>query len=81
MRFDAANDDGSIAKLRKRHLAAFEDLSCKCFRSRRSGLVLLGRAALDGSKVRANASRHKLMVVRNAHRPRRLDRHPPYPLG
>ena len=65
MRFLAANqtpDHRSIAKFRKRHLAAFEDLFVQVLQlASRVGLVSLGRVALDGSKVRANASRHKAM--------------------
>jgi len=65
MRFLAANqtpDHRSIAKFRKRHLAAFNDLFVQVLQiASRAGLVSLGRVALDGSKVRANASRHKAM--------------------
>lgn len=65
MRFLAANqtpDHRSIAKFRKRHLVAFEDLFVQVLQiAARAGLVSLGRVALDGSKVRANASRHKAM--------------------
>jgi transposase len=65
MRFLAANqtpDHRSIAKFRKRHLAAFNELFVQVLQiAARAGLVALGRVALDGSKVRANASRHKAM--------------------
>ena len=65
VRFLAANqtpDHRSICKFRKRHLAAFEDLFVQVLQvAARAGLVSLGRVALDGSKVRANASRHKAM--------------------
>lgn len=65
VRFLAANqapDHRSIAKFRKRHLAAFEDLFVQVLQvAARAGLVSLGQVALDGSKVRANASRHKAM--------------------
>ena len=65
MRFLAENqtpDHRSIAKFRKRHLAAFDDLFVQVLQvAARAGLVSLGRVALDGSKVRANASRHKAM--------------------
>jgi transposase len=65
MRFLAANqtpDHRSIAKFRKRHLAAFKELFVQVLQiAARAGLVSLGRVALDGSKVRANASRHKAM--------------------
>jgi len=65
MRFLAANqtpDHRSIAKFRKRHLGAFEELFVQVLQiAARAGMVSLGRVALDGSKVRANASRHKAM--------------------
>jgi hypothetical protein len=65
MRFLAANqtpDHRSITKFSKRHLAAFNDLFVQVLQiASRAGLVSLGRVALDGSKVRANASRHKAM--------------------
>ena len=65
VRFLAANqapDHRSINKFRKRHLAAFNDLFVQVLQvAARAGLVSLGRVALDGSKVRANASRHKAM--------------------
>lgn len=65
MRFLAANqspDHRSIAKFRKRHLGAFEELFVQVLQlASRAGMVSLGRVALDGSKVRANASRHKAM--------------------
>ena len=64
-RFLAANqtpDHRSIAKFRKRHLAAFEELFVQVLQiAARAGMVSLGQVALDGSKVRANASRHKAM--------------------
>ena len=65
MRFLAANqtpDHRSIAKFRKRHLAAFDELFVQVLQiASRAGLVSLGQVALDGSKVRANASRRKAM--------------------
>ncbi len=65
MRFLAANqtpDHRSIAKFRRRHLAAFEALFVQVLQiAARAGMVSLGRVALGGSKVRANASRHKAM--------------------
>ena len=65
MRFLTANqapDHRSIAKFRKRHLGAFKALFVQVLQvAARAGMVSLGRVALDGSKVRANASRHKAM--------------------
>jgi transposase len=64
-RFLAANarpDFRSIARFRKRHLGAFTDLFVQVLAiCKRAGLVKLGRVALDGTKVRANASRRKAM--------------------
>ena len=65
MRFLTANqtpDHRSINKFRKRHLDAFKDLFVQVLQiAARAGMVSLGQVALDGSKVRANASRHKAM--------------------
>jgi transposase len=64
-RFLAANatpDYRSIARFRRRHLHAIRGLFVQVLATcRRAGLVKLGRVALDGTKVRANASRHKAM--------------------
>jgi transposase len=55
-------DFRTISDFRKRHLAGlgdlFEQVLALC---RRAGLVKLGHVALDGTKVKANASRHKAM--------------------
>lgn len=64
-RFLAANqapDHRSIARFRRRHLGALAALFVEVLRlCRAAGMVKLGRVALDGSKVRANASRRKAM--------------------
>jgi transposase len=55
-------DYRSIGRFRKRHLAVFGELVVQVLAiAKRAGLVKLGRVALDGSKVRANASRRKAM--------------------
>jgi transposase len=55
-------DFRTISDFRKRHLAALEGLFVDVLRlCARAGLVKVGRIALDGSKVKANASRHKAM--------------------
>jgi len=55
-------DYRSIARFRRRHLGALEDLFTQVLvLCERAGLVKLGRVALDGTKVRASASRHKAM--------------------
>ena len=42
--------------------SAVRDCSCRCLAlCRQAGLVKLGHVALDGTKVRANASKHKAM--------------------
>jgi transposase len=64
-RFLAANqapDYRSIARFRRRHLKALEGLFLEALGlCRAAGMVKLGRVALDGTKVRANASRRKAM--------------------
>ena len=55
-------DHDSIAAFRKRHLAALAGLFTQVLRlCQEAGLVKLGHVALDGSKVKANASKHKAM--------------------
>ncbi len=52
----------SIARFRKRHLAALSELFVQSLRlCKQARLVGLGSLALDGTKLRANASRHKAM--------------------
>ncbi len=55
-------DFRTIAAFRRRHLAAlaglFEQVLLLC---RKAGLVELGHVALDGTKVKANASKHKAL--------------------
>jgi len=64
-RMIAANrhpDHDSICEFRKRHLKALAALFVQVFRlCQEAGLVKLGHVALDGTKVRANASKHKAM--------------------
>lgn len=59
---NAAPDFRSIARFRRRHLTALKALFAQALGlCRKAGMVRLGRVALDGSKVRANASRRKAM--------------------
>ena len=52
----------SIAEFRQRHLKAFKSLFLQVLlMCQESGLVKLGHVALDGTKVKANASKHKAM--------------------
>lgn len=55
-------DFRSVLKFRKRHLARFGDLFVQVLvLAQEAGLVQLGRIAIDGSKMKANASKHKAM--------------------
>src|SRR5689334_16838209 len=55
-------DFRTISDFRKRHLRALGGLFQQVLRlCRRAGLVKLGHVALDGTKVGANASKHKAM--------------------
>ncbi len=58
----AGPDYRSIARFRKRHLAALGHLFVQALAlCQAAGMVKLGRVALDGTKLRANASRRKAM--------------------
>lgn len=55
-------DFRTVNAFRKRHLKALEGLFVQVLKlCRRAGLVKLGHVALDGTKVQANASKHKAM--------------------
>jgi transposase len=57
-----APDFRTISDFRKIHWSAFEDLFLEVLRLAHSmGMIKLGNLALDGSKFKANASRHKAM--------------------
>jgi transposase len=52
----------TISDFRQRHLPEFRDVFVQVVRlAREVGLVKLGTVAVDGSKVKANASKHKAM--------------------
>jgi len=58
----AVPDYRSIARFRRRHQQALAGLFLQALRlCQRAGMVRLGKVALDGTKLRANASRHKAM--------------------
>ena len=58
----ARPDHKTIAEFRRRHLAAFEGLFLTALQlCQAAGLAKLGRVAIDGTKLKANASRHKAM--------------------
>jgi transposase len=65
LRVLAANqhpDHATIAEFRRRHLGALARLFVQVLRlCEKAGLVRLGHVALDGTKLRANASKHKGM--------------------
>lgn len=55
-------DHDSICEFRRRHLKALAGLFVQILRlCQEAGLVKLGHVALDGTKVKANASKHKAM--------------------
>jgi transposase len=55
-------DFRTISDFRKRHLAALDELFVQVLRlCQEAGLVKLGHVALDGTKLKANASKHKAM--------------------
>jgi transposase len=59
---DQHPDHDTICEFRKRHLEALSDLFVQVLDiCREAGLAKLGHVALDGSKVLANASKHKAM--------------------
>lgn len=59
---DQHPDHDSLAEFRKRHLPALAGLFIQVLRlCQRAGLVTLGHVALDGTKVKAHASKHKAM--------------------
>ena len=52
----------TIAEFRQRHLAEFQGLFVQVVRvAREVGLIKLGTVVVDGTKVKANASKHKAM--------------------
>ena len=59
---DQHPDHATIAEFRRRHLEALARLFVQVLRlCEKAGLVRLGHVALDGTKLRANASKHKAM--------------------
>lgn len=59
---DQHPDHDSLAEFRKRHLDALAGLFVQVLQlCQAAGLVKLGHVALDGTKIKANASKHKAM--------------------
>ena len=57
-----APDFRTISDFRKRHLKALAELFVQVLKlAETAGLVKLGHVALDGTKIKANASKHKAM--------------------
>ena len=55
-------DHGTLAEFRKRHLEALAELFTQALLlCAKAGLVKLGHVAIDGTKIKANASKHKAM--------------------
>ena len=55
-------DHRTINKFRRRHLSALSGLFVQVLRlCQRAGMADLGHVALDGTKIKANASKHKAM--------------------
>ena len=59
-------DFRTISDFRKRHLPALQQLFVQVLRlCQAAGLVKLGHVAVDGTKLRANASKHKAMSYKH----------------
>ncbi|WP_420236173.1 IS1182 family transposase [Telmatobacter bradus] len=59
---DQHPDHATLAEFRKRHLAALSELFTQALLlCAKAGLVKLGHVSIDGTKIRANASKHKAM--------------------
>jgi transposase len=59
---DARPDHDTICAFRRRHLDAFQTLFVDTLRiAQEAGVLKVGRIALDGTKIHANASKHKAM--------------------
>ena len=57
-----APDFRTISEFRRRHLQALASLFVQVLKlAEKAGLVKLGHVALDGTKIKANASKHKAM--------------------
>jgi transposase len=59
---DAHPDHDTLAEFRKRHLEALAGLFTQALLlCEKTGLVKLGHVSIDGTKIKANASKHKAM--------------------
>ena len=63
---DQHPDHATIAEFRKRHLEALSGLFTQALLlCSEAGLLKLGHVAIDGTKIRANASKHKAMSYKH----------------
>ncbi|MGH8910824.1 MAG: IS1182 family transposase [Egibacteraceae bacterium] len=59
---DACPDHDTICAFRREHLKTFQGLFLETLRvAQEAGVLKVGRIALDGTKIEANASKHKAM--------------------
>src|SRR3954463_12437408 len=62
-------DFRTICEFRKRHLTQLAGLFVQVLKlAEKAGLVRLGHVALDGTKIKANASKHKAMSYQHMKR-------------
>lgn len=55
-------DFRTLSEFRKRHLGAFKEMFLQVLHiAQKAGMLSLGHVSLDGSKIKANASKHKAM--------------------
>ena len=60
-------DHSRISEFRRHHLGALAGLLAQVLKvCQKAGLVSLGQVAQDGTKIRANASKHDLRGIPNA---------------
>ena len=69
-------DFRTVSDFRKRHLDALQGLFEQVLRlCQQAGLVKLGHVSLDGTKIKANASKHKAMSYERMHQTEKRLRH------
>jgi transposase len=58
----ASHDDDTISDFRRQHLPVLSQMFTQVLQlCNKAGLVKLGHVAIDGTKLQANASKHKAM--------------------
>lgn len=69
-------DFRTVSDFRKRHLEALQGLFLQVLTlCQQAGLVKLGHVSLDGTKIKANASKHKAMSYERMHQTEKRLRH------